>query len=59
MDIGGLDAVLTQVLVEFLRHTFGEGGDEGAFTAVDTRFDLVHQVVHLILRRSHFDLRIE
>ena len=59
MDIGGLDAVSPQVLVQFLRHPFGQGGHEHSFVAMDACPDLVHQVVHLVLRRTHFDLRIQ
>ena len=57
--IGGLDAVPPQVLVQLLRHAFGQGGDKDAFVAVDACLDVIHQVIHLVLRRADFYLRVE
>src|SRR5215217_3133303 len=50
--------MLQQVIGKVLGHLDGKGGDEDPFVVLDTLGDLVQEIVDLILRRAHLDLRV-
>ena len=59
MEVLHLHVHLPQVLGQALGHALGEGGHQHAPALGRDRADLAQQVVHLIPRRAHDDLRVD
>ena len=58
VQVADLEAHLEQVVREVLAHLLRERRDEHALVAVHARADLAHQVVDLVARLAHLDLRV-
>ena len=59
MDIICTDVVLHEVIGEFLRHSFGQCGDQNSLVFLDALLYFFHQVVHLVQAWAHFDDGVE
>ena len=59
MQVVSADADFAQVVGEILGHFLGQGGDEGALSAVGARLDLADQVVDLSVGAADFDIGVE
>ena len=59
MDIGRADTIAAQVLVHLLRHSLGEGSDQHTFFAFHTLTNLLHEVIDLVIQRTHLYLRVK
>ena len=55
VQVAHLDAVLVQVVGQVFGHPLGERGDQHTLAALDADIDLREQIVHLRLRRAHFE----
>ena len=59
MDIICADVVLHEVIGEFLRHSFGQRGDQDSLVFLDALLYFFHQIVHLVQAWAHFDDGVE
>ena len=59
MDVPAFDAESVEVFGQLLGHAFGEGGDEHAFVFCQGLADFDHEVVDLVVARSHIDGRVQ
>src|SRR5207302_2660873 len=59
MQVAAFHAHLAEILGEVLGHAFGERGDEHALALLGADVNLLEQIVHLALYRTHFDLWID
>ena len=59
MDVGRLDIVVQQVFRQFFCHTLGQCSNQYTLLALNALLYLVHQVVNLVLRRTHLNLWVK
>ena len=59
MDVIRADVVIQEILRHFLRHALRQRRYKHTLVALRTHKDFLHQVVYLILARTHLYLRIQ
>ena len=59
MDVSDADSCPGKIVVEFLGHHLGEGGEEYALVLFGPHPDLFQEVVHLVFYGAHLDRRVE
>ena len=59
VQVADLEAHLEQVVRQVLAHLLRERRDQRALVALDALADLAHQVVDLVARLAHLDLRVD
>ena len=59
MDIPASDSHLREIFLQLFSHPLGKGRDKHPFIKFRPLADLLQQVVHLVLYRTHLDRRIQ
>ena len=59
MDVAGAHVHSGEILLQFLGHPLGKGGHQNALVLLGADFDLLQQVVHLVLDGTHLHGRVQ